>query len=831
VTICTSARHRSHQALRHSLERRTSKRRLVSIVISVRLVVIARTFQNPLRLAASGLKCRASVSDFRPVWSAAAKDGADGTSPKVLKSSEILREFSKKAQMAIDPTNHRVFAFGDFRVDCEERALLRDGERVPLTPKVFDLLLLLVEHHGQVVEKDRLMKAVWPDAFVEEGNLTQNISVLRKTLNDEGQRFIQTVPRRGYRFVGQVRELNDQTLLIEEHSLTRVVVEETQSDNPSVVPAITRRTSQSWRWMFLVAAVALLVVTAAGIGWTALGPRRVAGRSSFPFEVSNVTLRTITSNGNVVYGVISPDGQFVAYATVDVDNRYAIWLQRTGSRDSLQLMPATNHPLGPAGISHDGRWIYYAEANPEQPFKGNTLYRLPLFGGVARKVMEDVHVFAAISPDDQRLLLHRFKQTGGVDVITVNALDGSDEVLIASSNNASDYLGTQWSPDGSKLLFFSSEQRSDGTYWSVSEMPARGGEHKLILPAAQRRIWFIAWANGGRGIVMTATDPVTRIAQLYYVSYPDGETRRITNDLVGYTTISVGGEMIMAGKVQRESKIWVTNWPDPKPARQAIDRDIADGLAWTPDGHIVYDTNDDGRLHIWLADASGTQRRQLSPDNVDERQPDVAPDGKLIAFLSKRSGNLGLWVMDIDGRNSRRLAADNVRAWQPRFAPDGQSIYFLLERENRSVLTRVSIAGGEPVVIADDVTADSYFDVSPDGKRIAYSIRDNNQKRTRVVVKALDSNSKSYFEIEPAYFLRWTPDGQSLAYAQYPQDQRLGEALWLQPLSGGSPQQVLDVTPDFLYWAAWSRDGKQLALSHGRFVRDIVLVSRNNAQP
>ena len=188
--------------------------------------------------------------------------------------------------------------------------------------------------------------------------------------------------------------------------------------------------------------------------------------------------------------------------------------------------------------------------------------------------------------------------------------------------------------------------------------------------------------------------------------------------------------------------------------------------------------------------------------------------------------------MDADGRNARRLTAEGVWTWQPRFAPDGQSIYFLMERDNRSFLARVSIAGGEPAVIADDVSGDSYFDVSPDGKRIAYSGKDNNQKRTRVVIRDIAGNSpKTYFEIEPGYFLRWTPDGQSLAYAQYPQDKKLGEALWLQRVSGGQPQQVLNVTPDLLYWAAWSRDWKELAISHGRFVRDIVRLSRSNTQP
>src|ERR1044072_7898431 len=98
--------------------------------------------------------------------------------------------------------NHS-YEFGRFRLKPAERVLLREGEPVPLTPKVFDILLTLVEHGGEVVAKDDLMKRVWPNTFVEEGNLTQNISLLRKALGESsgGVQFIETVPRRGYRFV------------------------------------------------------------------------------------------------------------------------------------------------------------------------------------------------------------------------------------------------------------------------------------------------------------------------------------------------------------------------------------------------------------------------------------------------------------------------------------------------------------------------------------------------------------------------------------------------------------------------------------------------------
>ena len=98
------------------------------------------------------------------------------------------------------------YEFGRFRLNVAERILLREGDIVPLTPKVFDILLTLVENSGQVVSKDDLMKRVWPNTFVEEGNLTQNISLLRKALGETpgGVQFIETVPRRGYRFVAEI---------------------------------------------------------------------------------------------------------------------------------------------------------------------------------------------------------------------------------------------------------------------------------------------------------------------------------------------------------------------------------------------------------------------------------------------------------------------------------------------------------------------------------------------------------------------------------------------------------------------------------------------------
>ncbi|HEY2933422.1 MAG TPA: tetratricopeptide repeat protein [Acidobacteriota bacterium] len=125
-----------------------------------------------------------------------------------------------------------VYEFGPFRLDASERLLLRDREPVPVTPKVFDTLLVLLEHNGRLVEKGELMQRLWPDTFVEEGALTRNISDLRKALDDgsNSQKYVETVPKRGYRFIATVREIGDDgsVLIIEKTTQARLVIEEGQ---------------------------------------------------------------------------------------------------------------------------------------------------------------------------------------------------------------------------------------------------------------------------------------------------------------------------------------------------------------------------------------------------------------------------------------------------------------------------------------------------------------------------------------------------------------------------------------------------------------------------
>ena len=135
------------------------------------------------------------------------------------------------------------FCFGPFRVDGAERVLLRDGQPVSLTLKAFDVLLLLLENSGHIVEKDQLMDRVWPGTFVEEGNVKATVSMLRKALGDnqDDNRYIETVPRRGYRFVAEVKHVTSDNvdLVIRERTRESITIDEVQkigSGSPSRRP-------------------------------------------------------------------------------------------------------------------------------------------------------------------------------------------------------------------------------------------------------------------------------------------------------------------------------------------------------------------------------------------------------------------------------------------------------------------------------------------------------------------------------------------------------------------------------------------------------------------
>ncbi len=233
----------------------------------------------------------------------------------------------------------KIYEFGDFRLDISERVLLRDGTPVVVTPKVFDLLCLLVENHGHLMEKDRLIKSLWPDSFVEEANLNVNVSALRRVLGESPteSQFIETVPRRGYRFVAAVSEVENRPVTPEPEQVERaaptVPVQSPASvlvDQPIEGAAPQKRNT---RWVLWSAAICTLLIAASLVSWRfthrstnapirtlAVLPFRPvsAGTSDAALEIGMAdALITRLSNSNQI--VVRPTSSVVKYTGAETN--------------------------------------------------------------------------------------------------------------------------------------------------------------------------------------------------------------------------------------------------------------------------------------------------------------------------------------------------------------------------------------------------------------------------------------------------------------------------------------------------------------------------------
>jgi len=167
-----------------------------------------------------------------------------------------VRDSSSTAGNAARRGTPQLYEFGPFRLDPAERKLLRGNQIVPLTPKAFETLLLLVRNSGHLLEKDEFISALWPDTVVEEGSLSNNIFVLRKALGEDPA-FIETVPRRGYRFVGTVRQ-------VPPAASTELEKPEVNTSGIASLPAKAR---WKWRGRALGSAAIALLASLAAAGW------------------------------------------------------------------------------------------------------------------------------------------------------------------------------------------------------------------------------------------------------------------------------------------------------------------------------------------------------------------------------------------------------------------------------------------------------------------------------------------------------------------------------------------------------------------------------------
>ncbi|HBR56193.1 MAG TPA: hypothetical protein DEA22_01780, partial [Blastocatellia bacterium] len=383
------------------------------------------------------------------------------------------------------PYVQTIYEFGEFRLDAECLMLYRNLEEIPLAPKAAETLRALIERRGEIVAKDELITILWPDAFVEESNLFYYLHILRKTLGnrENGNPYIETYRRRGYRFNGDVQILQRSTdghyawivdkpdedgSNIMTQSGRMYILKDSGPDmpasqrieampnpqpfetgdlptaEPELLSPVNRGSHRLPGRKALITAsllAAVVLSVAFAVYWS---------RSSMEGEVGSggeLTVLRLTNGLAPIDATISPDGKYFVYHELE-NNVYRMWLQQTGFSARIEMIPPSEQPIFAKSFSPDGRYVYFLSAEARDA--RFSLYRVPTLGGTVTKILTGIDSQPSFSPDGREMVYYRFDAETKRGIYIVRSSDGSGEERVLQSlvEPAYHFGNAAWSPDG-----------------------------------------------------------------------------------------------------------------------------------------------------------------------------------------------------------------------------------------------------------------------------------------------------------------------------------------------------------------------------------------------
>jgi DNA-binding winged helix-turn-helix (wHTH) protein len=547
------------------------------------------------------------------------------------------------------------YAFGPHRLDVAGRTLTTNGEPVTLTPKAFDLLVVLVEHRQRVMTKDELIRTVWPDTFVSDDSLTQQISTVRKALGETGQQFIATFPRRGYRFVAEV-------------------VTDRSGSADSTRPSDTsgERVSRAASGFGFPLAVVLSFVAIATLVWFA-GRQWNRGTSS---GSATAPVRLTTAGGMVTMPAISKDGTMIAYAAAAPgESHFDISVQHVAGGQPLRLTNDPRDDLYPA-FSPDGATIAFhrpegaAVAAHRTGSLGSTgIYLVPTLGGEPRLFVPGASgAWPSFSPDGRWLAYVEGRGVAANRLFVAPVAGGVPKRLARDLAMVDRFV---WSPDGAHVLALGHRERWPPLQNDWFLAPVDGG------PAVETavRTTLVNTAAGstllGEGVRAFLPKPQAWLPEDNRIVFhmPQGDTRNLWQVRIDPIAHRIIG----------------------RPERLTRGTDNEELASVSATGRMVY-TSYDFRVDLWsvplaadgLSPAGPLQ--QLTNDVVDDFNPDVSKDGRYVAFASRRRGQDFVVVTRdlVSGRERESGTFSGMPG--PLFKPDGHRLAYSIRRPGGGAL-------------------------------------------------------------------------------------------------------------------------------------------------
>jgi len=547
--------------------------------------------------------------------------------------------------------------------------------------------------------------------------------------------------------------------------------------------------------------------------------------------IANMRITQLTTTGRVDKAVISPDGKYIVHAAAE-NGLQSLRVRQVNTNSDVEVVAPSEVRYEKLVFSPDGDFVYYVATDRNSV--SSNLYTIPALGGSARKSISNVTSAVTLSPDGQNIAFIRNMADIGEDVVVVAEANGSNERKIAARKLPNFFGSLTWSPKGNSLVCAAGSFVPAYNRYLI-EIRLDDPKEKQLGSQTWASMGEIAWVPDSSGLVFTASDPDSPgfdSEQLWYVRYPEGEVRRITNDLNNYHGVSVTSDSKRLVTLQSAStcNLWVANnsdWNQPTQVTTGSRLDGREGVAHMPDGRVVYSSSVTGHMDLWVMNADGSNQRQLTASSRNNTQPFVTRDGRYIIFKSDRSGTANIWRLDIDGTNPRQLTSGSGEA-NPHGTPDGKWVVYTLLGAGKPTVWRVSIDGGAPEKIIDGYATNPT--VSPDGKSIACSYREQPNALMKLGLFTIDAGQPIRTFNTPGMplfdssssSLHWTADGRALTYVL-----TVGDVsnLWSQPVSGEPAKQLTSFKTSRIFSYDWSPDGKQLILSRGTVTSDVILIS------
>jgi Tol biopolymer transport system component len=580
-----------------------------------------------------------------------------------------------------------------------------------------------------------------------------------------------------------------------------------------------------------VAGIAALAGAAAALVYWSGNDRQPGAASpanALPF--ASVSLNRLTTTGTAGLAAISDDGRYVAYVVTE-GGKSGLWLRQVATTSNVAIVPAADVQFRGVTFSPDGNYVYYSFYPAGEVY--GSLWQVPVLGGGARRVLEDVDGDISFDATGKRFAMVRgIAKTQEAALIVVDTNGYKTKTLATrKAPNRFKYQSPAWSPDGRSIAALA--ERGENLQVDVVLVDALTGAETVLGNHTWRNATYVEWLPDGASLLVNAQETSGEgTSQVWLLSASGGELRRVTNDLSTYAGISLtaDGTSFVSVRSERRSRVWIVDAARGESrvvSSGAGADDGVNGLAWTADSRLVYTSASGGNLDIWLMDADGRNRVQLTSDKAHDSWPAVSTDGRRIVFVSERGGARGLWVMGTDGSDQRRIGSVTVSS-EPGLSADDKWAY-VTAAGGRNF--RIGLDGGEPVPLEVSAPAggaasplpDAFHQPvsSPDGRMVAGHYNSREPRGERIAVVPLDGSPPRQFSNVPVA-AEWSSDGKSLLYLVA----RDGATnLWRQPIAGGPAVALTRFADERIFRFSGSPDQKRWAIVRGTIASDVVLVS------